>query len=196
MSDPKYLDRNQALFRDVFEKAHSYEAYLDRSEPKHADRWREAAKHVALTDEQKAFVGTFTRQINWLVLSGVWCGDCVRQGPIFAAIAAAAPTIDLRFTERQEGEEITDLLRINGALKVPVSVLLSEDFFEVQRFGDRTLSTYRAKAQREIGASCSTGLVVGQDDALATETAEWIDIIERVHLVLRTAPMLRERHGD
>ena len=130
------------------------------------------------------------------MLSGAWCGDCVRQGPIFRRIAEAAPTIDLRFVDRDQQPELADLLRINGALKVPVAVWLSEDFYEVQRFGDRTLSVYRAKAGREMGAACATGLVPPAADALAVEIAEWVDMVERVHLILRTAPMLRTRHGD
>lgn len=191
-----YKDTNQTFFRDVFDRAWSYDAYLDRSDPKHADRWRAAAGSIGLTREQSMLLGGFKRQINWLVLSGVWCGDCVRQGPMFAAIAAAAPRIDLRFVERDQQPELADLLRINGALKVPVSVFLSEDFFEIQRYGDRPLSVYRAKAQRELGAACATGIVLPANEALAAETQEWVEIVERIELILRTAPLLRERYGD
>ncbi|MBI5833567.1 MAG: thioredoxin family protein [Armatimonadetes bacterium] len=196
MADSGYHDNNQQFYRDVFDRAWSWDAYLDRSDPRHADRWQAALAHTHLSAAQTTLLGGFTRKINWLVLSGAWCGDCVRQGPIFRRIAEAAPSIDLRFVDRDQQPEVADLLRINGALKVPVAVWLSEDFYEVQRFGDRTLSIYRAKMAHEAGAACASGLVPPQADALAVEIGEWVDLIERVHLILRTAPLLRSRHGD
>jgi thiol-disulfide isomerase/thioredoxin len=191
-----YLDVNQSLFRAAFESAHAWAPYLTRSDPKHAQRWRAAYEGIHLTAAQAALLSGFTRRIHLLVLSGVWCGDCSRQGPIFQRLSEAAPGLELRFAERDEDEGLTDLLRINGAKKVPVAVFLSEDFYEVQRFGDRTLSIYRARAQREFGAACATGLVPPEPEALATEVSEWVDILERVHILLRTAPLLRARHGD
>ncbi len=196
MPNSGYQDTNQQFYRDVFDRAWSWDAYLDRSDPRHADRWQTALGHTHLTSAQQELLGSFTRRINWLVLSGAWCGDCVRQGPIFKVIADAAPSIDLRFVDRDQQPELADLLRINGALKVPVAVWLSEDFYEVQRFGDRTLSIYRAKAEREAGAACASGLVPPAADALAVEVGEWVDMVERVHHILRTAPLLRSRYAD
>ena len=196
MPSSGYQDTNQQFYRDVFDRAWSWDAYLDRSDPRHADRWQAALTHTHLTSAQQELLGGFTRRINWLVLSGAWCGDCVRQGPIFKVIADAAPSIDLRFVDRDQQPELAELLRINGALKVPVAVWLSEDFYEVQRFGDRTLSIYRAKAQREAGAACASGLMPPAADALATEIGEWVDMVERVHHILRTAPLLRSRYAD
>ena len=40
--------------------------------------------------------------------------------------------------------------------RVPVVVFLSEDYFEVGRFGDRLLSAYRAKGAKELVAACAT----------------------------------------
>jgi len=131
-----------------------------------------------------------------LVLSGSWCGDCVRQGPILYRLAAAAPSLDLRFIDRDQYRELANVLRINGARKVPVVVYLSEDFFEVGRFGDRLLPLYRAKAARELGATCETGIVPPPAEELAAEVAGWVDLTEWMHLILRTAPLLRQRYGD
>jgi hypothetical protein len=191
-----YLDVNQALWRNAFEAAFGWNAYLQRSDIKHAERWQRAYEGTSLTEAQRTLLAGFKRRINLLVLSGVWCGDCVRQGPIFQRLAEAAPGIVLRFAERDEDAGLTDLLRVNGAKKVPVAVFLSEDFYEVQRFGDRTLSIYRAKASRELGAACATGLVPPEPEALAIEVDEWVGIAERVELILRTAPLLRARHAD
>jgi thiol-disulfide isomerase/thioredoxin len=191
-----YLDVHRDLWQQAWEAAHDWTAYLNRGDPKYSERWLAAYERTALTAQQTALLAGFTRRIHLLVLSGIWCGDCVRQGPIFRRLAEAAPTLRLRFAERDECGELADVLRVNGAKKVPVALFLSEDFFEVARFGDRTLSVYRAKAQREVGAACATGLVPADAEALAAEVGEWVDLVERVHLVLRTAPLLRERYRD
>jgi len=193
---PAYLDTREALFREYFKKGLPYEEYLHAGDPKHAERWREAEKHVVLTEAQKALLGSFVRQIHVLCVSGIWCGDCVRQGPIFRAFERASSVIDFRYFEREEHPDLMDELRITGAKKVPVVVFLSEGFFEVERFGDRTLSVYRHKAERELGPACPVGITPTARDETAVEVQEWLDIFERVHLMLRLSPPLRERHHD
>ena len=191
-----YLDLNQALFRDQFAQALGWDDYLATAQPAHLERWQAALERTQLTPAQAHLLGTFTRRINLLVLSGTWCGDCVRQGPMFYRLAQAAPLIDLRWLDREASPALTDVLRINGAKKVPVAVYLSEDFYEVGRFGDRPLSVYRAKAVRELGPACETGIVPPSEAALAAELQEWVDLTEWMHLILRTAPLLRQRYGD
>ena len=68
---------------------------------------------------------------------------------------------------------------INGGARVPVVVFLSEDWQEVSRYGERTLSIYRKLAADQLGPSCPTGLVPPADEALATITAEWLAEFER-----------------
>lgn len=196
MATGDYLDLRQECYRDAWSAALDYGAYLAASEEKHRVRWQAALERTALTEAQRHLLGSFTRQLRLLVLSGVWCGDCVRQGPIYQRIAEAAPSLELRFLEREEHPELRDMLRINGAKKVPVALFLSEDFYTIGCFGDRTLTYYRAKAKRDLGDTCETGLVPPEPEALAAEVAEWVDICEWQHLIVRCSPMLRERHGD
>ena len=63
------------------EAALSYEDYL-ATDPERAQRWIELANDVRLTPEQTALVEGFTRRMPVLCISGIWCGDCVRQGPV------------------------------------------------------------------------------------------------------------------
>src|SRR5690606_17451052 len=100
------------------------------------------------------------------------------------------------FLDRDADRTVADALRINGGHRVPTVVFLSEDFLEVARFGDRTLSRYRKIAAEQLGPSCPTGLVPPADEELATVTSEWVDQFERVHLLLRLSARLREKHGD
>ena len=79
---------------------------------------------------------------------------------------------------------------------MPVVVFLSEDGFEVSRFGDRTLSKYRKIAVDQFGPACPTGLVPESRDLLDAVTQDWLDIFERAQLILRTSARLRQKHGD
>jgi hypothetical protein len=79
---------------------------------------------------------------------------------------------------------------------VPVVVFMNEDFDFVAFAGDRTLARYRALAGRLLGPSCPLpGVAVPADEVGAT-LQDWVDEFERVHLLLRLSPKLRQRHGD
>lgn len=194
---PKYYDIRSGFWGRVFTLGRDYQAYL-AADPEKAHRWSVMAEQIpALTVEQESRLRGHNRKMRVLVYSGIWCGDCVRQGPMLARIAAACgPEVELRWIERDESEEVRDELRILGGSRVPVVVFLSEDLFEIGRFGDRLLTSYRARAAREIGPACATGIVAPPASELAGELAEWVDIFERMLLMLRLAPMLRERYGD
>ena len=108
------------------------------------------------------------------------------------ALAAHAGLI----IDREASKALQDELRICGGARVPVVVFLTEDFFEVGRFGDRLLAAYRAKAAREASGACATGLVAPPAEELAAELGDWIDVFERMLLMVRLSAHLRARHGD
>lgn len=85
-------------------------------------------------------------------------------------------------------------LSICGAPRVPVVVFLSEDGYECARFGDRTLTRYRAKVAE--GASCSTGLFAPPADLTQAVVQEWLDQFERVQWMLATSSRLMKLHGE
>lgn len=195
---PKYYDTRSEFWKRAFSQGLGYDAYLQSTEPEKADRWKAMAGQIPqLTTEQSARLRGHNRDMKVLVLSGAWCGDCVRQGPMLERIVSACgPQVELRLIERDADPELRDEMRILGAARVPAAVFLSEDYFEIGRFGDRLLTVYRKKVAREIGPACATGIVAPPSEELAAELAEWVDIFERMLLMLRLAPMLRERHGD
>ncbi len=131
-----------------------------------------------------------------ICLAATWCGDCVNQCPAFDLFARASSQIDLRFVDRDANTDLRDLLAINGGQRIPVVVFLSEDWFEVARYGERTVSVYRRMAADLLGPACPTGLVPPSETAIATLTAEWLAEFERAQLILRLSPRLRSLHGD
>lgn len=174
-----------------------YGAYVETGKPQHREAWAAAAARVKLTEAQRRLIGSFTRRMNVLVLSGTWCGDCVAQCPMLAAIAAANPErIDLRLLDRDEHIDLSERVRICGGLRVPTVFLLNEDFEFLALAGDRTLSRYRAIAQRQLGPSCPLPGAPVPDDEIAATLQDWIDELERAHLMARLSTRLRQRHGD
>jgi hypothetical protein len=181
----------------IFAEALPYLDFLDRyASPAQRTRWDAMHGRIGLDDGQRVLLGGFVRRMPVLVLNGAWCGDCINQVPIFAHFAAASPAIDLRLLDRDANPDVRDALKINGGNRVPVAAFLSEDFQEVARFGERTLSRYRQLAIQQLGPACPTGIVPPDDDETRAVTREWLAEFERAQLLLRLSPRLRERHGD
>lgn len=180
-----------------FESALPYDKFLDQyATPSQRARWDAMHARFALTPAQRELISSFARRMQVLCVAGAWCGDCINQCPVFDHFAQASSRIELRFLDRDAKPELRDLLAINGGHRVPVVAFLSEDWFEVCRYGERTLSIYRRMAADQLGPACPTGLVPPADEALAVNTAEWLAEFERAQLILRLSPRLRSKHGD
>lgn len=188
MIDPAFLRSKHAV-------GAAYDDYV-RSSPQHQAAWRGVEARVKLSDAQRALVGGFTRRINVICLSGMWCGDCSAQGPMLHAIAAASPMIDLRWLDRDAHADLSEQVRICGGLRVPTVIFANEDFEFLSLLGDRTLTRYRAIAARALGASCPLPGARVADDELAATLQDWLDEFERAHLIARLSPRLRGKHGD
>jgi hypothetical protein len=162
----------------------------------HRRRWQQVHERVKLSDPQRALLASFKREMKVLCLAGTWCGDCVNQCPIFDHFVGANPRIDVRYFDRDTHRDLGAELQICGGARVPSIVILSEDGFEVTRFGDRTLAKYRTLAADQLGPTCATGLVAPEQATLDTVTQDWLDIFERAQWILRTSSRLRQKHGD
>ncbi len=187
---------NAGLLGAKFNAGLDYEAYL-ATDPIKAGPWREFAKNIHLTSEQQNLLKGFTREMKVLCISGIWCGDCVQQVPMFDAIARVNPgKIHFRLLDRDEHKDLADQVRICGGHRVPTVLFLAEDDEFVSLAGDRPLSRYRAISARQFGASCSLpGAAVPQDEINAT-LQDWLNEFERVQLLLRLSGRLRQKHGD
>jgi thiol-disulfide isomerase/thioredoxin len=185
-----------ALF-DKFAEALPYAEFMARhGTAAHDARWRRAFEQVVLTPAQRELLGQFRRVTNVLVLAGAWCGDCAAQCPIFDRFAEAAPVLRVRYLDRDAHPDAQEELQINGGHRVPVAVFFSEDGFEVARYGERTLSRYRAMVAQHTGEVCASGVVTAGDPLLAQVTQDWLNEFERVQWILRLSPRLRQKHGD
>lgn len=190
-------------FRSVFVSAQPWPEYLASAKPSQRPGWDASYAAIALTERQRALVRSFERRINVLVISGTWCGDCVQQCPMLARIAETHPAsplggpgIDLRYVDRDTHLPFAGRFQICGGHRVPTVLFFSEVFDFVSLLGDRTLSRYRALAARNLGPSCPLpGAPLDADERAAT-LQDWINELERVALLLRLSPKLRQIHRD
>jgi hypothetical protein len=77
-----------------------------------------------------------------------------------------------------------------------MAIFMAEDFEFVSLFGDRSLTRYRAIAAKQLGAACAVPGAPVPDDELAGTLQDWLDEVERVHLLLRLSTRLRQKHND
>lgn len=196
MSKPIYYDKREAFWRKHWKQASKYETFIQEQDQSHAENWRNIEQRIPeLTPEQIKRLQGYNRELNILIYGGIWCPDCQRQAPMIKKITETiGPKAHIRIIDRDTSQELKDELRILGATRVPMIVILSEDFWEVGRYGDRLLNVYRAKAAREIGRGQRAGVL--SPKALEAEMSEWVDILERVQIMLRLSPPLRRRYND
>lgn len=188
---------NTFSFAEKFSTALAYDRYVQTGNEEQQRRWRQVYDAAHLTETQKTLVGGFVRQMKILIFSGIWCGDCVQQCPLIYRIAEANPgKIDLRFAERPKESELPPELRINAGSRVPVVIFLSEDNEWCATAGDRTIHRYRAIAHAKLGPMCPTGIVAPEKEELDATLADWLNEVERVQLMLRLTPRLRQKYQD
>jgi len=175
----------------------SYADYLATGDDKQQANWNKLAEQVQLTQPQQQLLTGFIRPMKAIALSGIWCGDCVQQGPLIQAIADGNPDkIDLVWLDRDEHSDLQEKVRINAGNRVPVVLFLAEDYELVSWFGDRTLCRYRALAARQLGGACPLPGAPVDTDEIAATLQGWLDEFERVQLCLRLSTRWRQKYGD
>lgn len=174
----------------------AYPDYIATGKPEQQENWKRIYDQASLTEAQQALLSSFTRKMNVIGLSGIWCGDCVQQGPLIQRIAEGSSAIDLRWLDRDAHLDLQEKLTINAGNRVPIAIFCAEDYEPVFWFGDRTLTRYRAMAQRQLAGACPLPGAPVPDDELAGTLQDWLDQFERAQLLLRLSGRLRQKHGD
>jgi thiol-disulfide isomerase/thioredoxin len=188
---------NAAFLAEKFAAALPYDRYVRTGTDEQRRRWQQVYDTARLTAEQARLVAGFVRDMKVLLVSGIWCGDCVQQCPLLQRCAEANPgRIDLRLLDRDQHRDLTEMVRLNAGDRVPVALFLAEDHELCAAYGDRTLSRYRALAVKHLGPSCPTGITPPEQGELAATLQDWLNELERVQLMLRLSARLRQKHND
>ena len=73
---------NATYLAEQFAAALPYDRYVRTGTEEQQRRWKQVYDAARLTDAQKSLLAGFVRDMKILVVSGVWCGDCVQQCPL------------------------------------------------------------------------------------------------------------------
>lgn len=184
------------LLRSTFQAGLPYDAYVKTGSPDQQANWARMHERVKLTGPQTELLKGFSRNMPVLVISGMWCGDCVQQCPFFDHFAKASSVMHVRFVDRDQHKALSDMVKICGGNRVPTVLLLNEDFEFVGLAGDKSLSRLRYAAATQLGAACPLPGAEVPADQVSASVQDWINEFERVHLLLRLSAKLRQRHGD
>ncbi|MCC6909236.1 MAG: thioredoxin family protein [Phycisphaerales bacterium] len=187
---------NRNFLAAKFEAGLSWDDYLATGKLSQQEAWKGIYNQITLTDSQRKLLADFKRDMHVICISGIWCGDCVQQGPLLQRIAEASERISLVWLDRDQHKDLAGLVHINQGARVPTVLFLAEDDEFVSLYGDRTLTRYRALADSQLGPACPLpGAPIPTDQLLAT-LQDWLDEFERIQLLLRLSPRLRQRHND
>jgi thiol-disulfide isomerase/thioredoxin len=188
---------DKQLLAETFAAALPYDGYVRTGTEEQQRRWKQVYDSTHLTEAQANLLRGFVRKMHVLVVSGIWCGDCVQQCPLLEHIAQANPEkVVLRFVDRDQHKNLSSQLHINAGNRVPVTLFLAEDFELCSIYGERTLHRYRAVALRQLGAACEIAIGPPDKDELGATLQDWLNEFERIQLMLRLSPRLRQLHGD
>ena len=182
-----------------FERGLPFREFVATGESQgHRGPWDQRYEQLVLDSVQHALVQGFEREMRVLCMTGTWCGDCALQGAALARIAEANPAkIALRFVPRsEEFAEVVAAVRLNAGFRVPMTMFMAEDFEPVALFGDRTLSRYRSMARKQLPPFETVAMSPPPADPVREVLREALDEFERVQLLLRLSPRLRQKHGD
>ncbi|MBH06505.1 MAG: thiol reductase thioredoxin [Phycisphaeraceae bacterium] len=190
---------DKTLLQQKYQQGHEFDEFMDLADSlQHRLPWDERYGQLELTPEQTDLVHAFSRKMHVLCLTGTWCGDCALQGAAMARISQANPeNIQLRYLQRDdEHAELIVKSQINAGFRVPVTWFLSEDFEPIACFGDRTLSRYRSMALKSLPPNQANVLASPPQNPVRMVLDEILEEFERIHLILRLSPRLRQQHGD
>jgi len=188
---------NPDFLRMKFDAGAHYSEYLNSGREHHRAGWDRMHAQTGLDDGQRNLIGSFIRQLNVLVVSGIWCGDCAQQMPVLDHIERAnSDRIHMRFLDRDAHMDLAERVMLCGGLRVPIVLILNEDFDLLSLAGDRTLSRYRAMAANQLGPSCPLPGAPVPDDEARAMLGDWVDEFERAHLMARMSTKLRQRYSD
>lgn len=141
-------------YRDYFDKAISYEAYLnnfqaeigigDKSKfaeylPQNWSRQSRLDRKFKLREDLQNAIDNIKKPIHWLVITEHWCGDASQINPIINKVAVASQgKIDLRFIYRDENELLIDAHLTDGRSRsIPILIQLDENYNLISSYGPR-----------------------------------------------------------
>ncbi|NQT21493.1 MAG: thioredoxin family protein [Planctomycetes bacterium] len=124
-----------------FARGVSLEEFIEGADARQMMQW--SYDNTILTDDQLEALRGFDRKMNMLVVAAVWCPDSQANVPVMAKIADSSPNIDMRIVNRDDNEDLMQEHLTNGGMRIPLCLMLSQDFYLVERWTERPARAYR-----------------------------------------------------
>jgi hypothetical protein len=123
-------------FRQLWDRALSFEAFVGSCKPEHCGLWQGLYNLARVPEWARASVpGGVERKL--LVIAEDWCGDASNTVPIVAKLAGQVPGLELRVLLRDSNPEVMDQYLTNGTRSIPIVIALDENFRELGHWGPR-----------------------------------------------------------
>ncbi|MDA9773514.1 thioredoxin family protein [Saprospiraceae bacterium] len=140
-------------YQAYFEKAISYKAYQENFQtemngeetpfskylPQNWSRQSRLDRKLKLREDVQTAVNNIDSSIKWLVITEHWCGDASQINPIINKVAELSKgKIDLRFTYRDENEDLIDAHLTDGRSRsIPILIQFDEEYNVIKTYGPR-----------------------------------------------------------
>jgi hypothetical protein len=122
--------------RDRFDAAATYREFVAAATA-NRDLWESMTRRARVAEASIERVGRVGGQWHLLALAEDWCGDAVSTIPYVAALADAAPNVDLRVLGRDDNPDLMDTHLTTGSRSIPVILILDSAYREVGWWGPR-----------------------------------------------------------
>lgn len=122
--------------REQFYVAVPFAEFVRGTQANH-EMWQAMGRRARVPQEVLDRVGELPGRWHLLVLLEDWCGDALNTVAPIAALAEAAPNLDLRVLSRDNNPNLMDSHLTQGSRSIPVVIVLDEAFEEVGWWGPR-----------------------------------------------------------
>ena len=121
----------------------SYEEFL-KTTRENVEIIKARFNDVPMNESEQELISSIQNDIKILVLGTARCNDTAGVLPILARIASvASPKVELRILDSDKHAKYHQNFRVNGKLKTPVVLFLSNEYEELCRWVERPNAAYQ-----------------------------------------------------
>jgi len=145
---------SNAAYENYFQNGVDYDTYRDSFQaemaqeeqgkygeylPQNWSRQSRLDRKLKLTEALLESIANLDKSLKWLLITEHWCGDASQINPVIGKIAELSEgKIDLRFTYRDENEELINAHLTDGRSKsIPILLSFDVDYNLLGTYGPR-----------------------------------------------------------
>jgi hypothetical protein len=152
--NPKFRDEKQVFERiteEFYASGKSLNEFLEDATDDEKNRTMLYYKKLEKKFVPEDFRIDITFPVNFLVLATTWCWDSITNVPVLVRIAENSPNINIKIFNKDKYPFLID--KINGGEKVPQVLILSKDFYYLDRWVERSTLGYKllSETRKEYG---------------------------------------------